>query len=398
MRYFLNDNFLMRKYHKFFSCFSYAFVFILIYLTQSHEVFSQSKNEKSPVIPLFKCWDLNIEAAGKSEIASDNVNQIYLSDENGTISAVNLKDGIQNWKTELGGKTLKIIFRADTLYILSINETKDAKPLITLRALSGETGIVKWQKALEINQNGDDRHNSLLLDGKLLFLITTAGDLYVISSDKGEQIQKKSLSEKVTSPAAIIDGKIYVGTDKKNIEVFSTINGTVSKIALDDTPTIVFAADNKIVVGDRLGKLISFDTAKNEKKWQTRVGAEITDVAETEAGLAVSSNDNFIYLISPKNGGKLWKKRFVGRTGVALKNHDTVVAVNLNSNLSTLLEAKTGKIIDQISLQTTDFFIGKPFSINDIVIFHINTGLLAYSSSAESCLKKERPETDSGLK
>lgn len=386
----------MRKYYTFFS---YAFILILIYLTQNLGAFSQnrseSEKEKQEKTPLHKCWDLNIEGTGKAAVASDNTNQIYLSAEAGTIIAVDLKDGTQDWKTELGGETLQILSGEENLYILSVNT--DAEKTLNIRSISSGTGIVKWQKTLAISGNNTKkRNNSLTSEGEFLFLATSPGNLYKISKDGGQEAEKISLSEPVSTPAVVFNRKVYVGTENRHLNIYSITDKTVTKIPLKEIPTAIFAAEDKIIVGDRSGGLVSYDTEKNKRKWQTRVGAEIADVARTKEGFAISSNDNFIYLISPGNGEKIWKKRFAGRTAVSTINEESLITANLNGSLSTLLEARTGKTIDQVSLPSPNFFIGKPFSINGTIVFQTNTGLVAYSSI--NCAKKERPEVNSGLK
>ena len=386
----------MQKYYTFFS---YSFILTLIILLQSLAVLSQKAADSTPTAPspLYQCWDLNLEGISKAEIASDNVSQIFASYQEGVVAAFNLNDGNQNWKSELGGNILSINYRDGILYVVSLNETKD---ILILRSLSAETGIAKWQTTLPVDnlQELDSNRFSFLQTGEFLLIITATGDLYKFSKEDGKELEKISFGEKITTRAELTNQTVLVGTNKKNLIVYSLASKEIKKIPLRETPTVVYIESARVITGDKLGMLTSLKSITNKKEWQTRLGAEVSDITLTEEGLAVSSNDNFIYLISSKNGGKIWKKRFAGRTAtdIGSKSDEQMVTVNLNSNVSVLLDVRSGKIINQITLSGSDFFVSKPLIVNNSIVFKTNAGLTLYSSN-EMCSKNERPGVVSGL-
>jgi outer membrane protein assembly factor BamB len=376
----------MQKYYTFSS---YSFILILIVLLQSLTVLSQKITESVPAVssPLYQCWDLSLEGINKAEIASDNVNQVFASYQEGVVGAFNLNDGNQNWKSELGGNILSINYRDGILYVVSLNETKN---ILSLRSLSAETGIAKWQTSLTIDslQEFNSNRVSFLQTGEFLFIITPTGYLYKFSKEDGKELEKINFGENITTRAELTNQTVLVGTDKKNLIIYSLTGKEIKKISLREIPAVVYVESARVITGDKLGTLASFKSMTNRKEWQTRLGAEVSDITLTKEGLAVSSNDNFIYLISPKNGEKIWKKRFSGRTATDISNNsgNLMVTVNLNSNVSVLLDVRSGKIVNQITLPGSEFFISKPLITKNSIVFKTNAGLTLYSSN-EACSK-----------
>lgn len=381
----------MQKYYTFFI---YSFIVNLVLTIQSLTVLAQKAAVVQP--PLNQCWSFNAEGIDKNELASDNVSQIFFSYQDGVVTAVNIDDGNQNWKTELSGNILSIIYQDEIVYVVSLNETSDT---ITLRSLGASTGITNWQKALKVSVSADHRI-SLLQSNEFLFLLTDSGDLYKFLKEDGREIEKISIMENVTTKAVMREQEILFGTDKKNLILYSIPGKTISKIHLDNIPTGIYAEAERIIISDKLGKITSIKAKNNKKEWQTRVGAEVSDITKTEKGFAVSSNDNFIYLITSDNGGKRWKRRFNGRTSTTVsvndKSEGALVAVSLNSSDFSLLNPNSGKTVNQIVLPSSGILIGKPFSFKDLLIFKTSAGLVSYSAGSR-CAKNEKPESDSGF-
>lgn len=127
---------------KYFTFFLYSFIFTLILSVQPQKYLAQ----KPAVLPspLYQCWAVNAEGSGKAENESDNESQIFITYQDGIVAAINLKDGNQNWKTELGGSVVVLLYKNESLYVVSSDENN----LVTLRSLSAATGIAKWQKSV----------------------------------------------------------------------------------------------------------------------------------------------------------------------------------------------------------------------------------------------------------
>lgn len=338
-----------------------------------------------------RCWELNVEGISKFDVASDNTRQLFFSSENGYVASVNIMNGTLSWKTELGGRTTEIIYDKESLFTISRNNNKssESKDEITIRALSSETGIVKWQKSMAAVPGSSNKH-SLILDNDYLFFISSSADIIRIAKRNGDEIKESSLKEVLTTSAEVSNHKIYFGTEQKNIIIYSTVTKNVQKIPLKDIPTVLFPVEERIIIGDKLGKLIAVNPESKDTDWQVRLGAEISDITQTDRGIAVSSNDNFVYLMSPKNGAKIWKKRLAGRANITFSGDTkTLFVVNLNSDLSTFIETEKGKTVNQISIQSPNFFVNKPISIKDMIIFHTSNGLIAYNSSTNGLCKKE---------
>lgn len=335
--------------------------------------------------PFTKCWELSVEGIDKSQLASDKVNKIFYSHGGGFISSVEVTNGEILWNTQLGGTTLDAIFDEGLLYVVSANdiEGKEHNKNVFLRAVGAESGIVKWQTSLGTIDLATEEYNSkILVDRVNLFLVSGKGEIFTVSKSEGFLVDKSSIgAERLSSLPTISSENIFFGTASRNLYVYSISAKQFRKFPLEEFPTALALIGEKIIVGTKTGAVSAFDFSSGRKVWGTRFGAGISNIANIADELAVSSNDNFVYLISAKNGGKSWKKRLTGRnTAVNYPATESVLAVDLNGTNAVFIDSGRGTPKNQISIEPPDFFVNKPLVVKDYIVFHTNEGLVAYSS------------------
>jgi outer membrane protein assembly factor BamB len=103
----------------------------------------------------------------------------------------------------------------------------------------------------------------------------------------------------------------------------------------------------------------------------------------------VSSLDNFIYLISPQKGKKVWKRRLAGRISAKpLVVDNFAVFVTAVDNSAVVLDLRNGKIVNQISLADIGFILSRPVIADKALVFSTNKGIFAFSSAHAGCSQR----------
>jgi outer membrane protein assembly factor BamB len=381
------------------SAFNQIILFLLIFPLQISTIFSQQFG----AVPLKECWKIENEAIIGLKIASDNEVELFLSNSDGLIEAINKLTGEIIWKTEIGGELYpQILNDSQKLYIVSknangeneeIKETKEISDekkstLLTVRALSISTGITNWQKPLN-KIAGEEIF--FLENAEQLFLLTRSGKFTALSKAQGEILSEAQLDARITALPFLYAGKIYLGTSEKKIETISIPDG--KKQTLLDLPgipkSIYINGNGNLYTGDAAGNLLAMDIQRNSVKWKNWTGAEITNITRVDRGLLVTSFDNYVYLLSEKNGKRLWKTRLSGRSmGTPLIKDNVAVFSTFGGTDAVFIELKKGKSINRILIQEQNYFVNNPQSAGDLIFFPTHRGVFAYTAAVNCPDKK----------
>lgn len=321
--------------------------------------------------PLQKCWEGSDSNITKAGIASDNVNNIYFSTSDNNLNTLNLL-GQKLWKTNLGEKIINFLAETDKVYLLSQSLTNTQEYYIY--TISNSTGLViqkenvSWQILEKFNLPNIQRQERPLMTpeniliNKLLFF-----DLLVFDNNN-------PLYYDTTQNI------LYTSLPSKNIQIFLNQNDNIPVIIKTpfQTEIIRSAESQKFLIGNAIGEIALLNYHK--VIWKKRIGGEIIEMFWNDFGVTVISNDNFIYQFSRANGKILWKRRFSGRLTTSYIKEKQLIATTINNegNLF-LIDITSGKVINQISIENNNFFIGKPIIIKDLLILLTNQGITAYS-------------------
>ena len=348
--------------------------------------------------PLRECWNLGAtETLRDTKIASDNENTLFIPLTSGVVKAVDVKTGATVWQSELGGDIFgSLIYERGNLYAASYGaltgvETSPSRNL-SVTSLSSLTGITQWREDFEITTETDAVYTLTNHDSDQLYVIGNGGQLFSVAKKTGTIVFKKSLNTRLTAAPVLQDGKIYLGAaDHKILAVaLAGEDHNVEEIKrLSDAPTILSSggADGThkdvLYVGDKLGQIISLDLQNSHIDWKSRTGGAISDITETGNKLIVASADNYVYLLSAKNGERIWKKRLAGNN---YGNTPTASGIAVFSPLGdrnvTFIELNKGKTVNQLMLNADaeNSFIYSPLIVGDSVIFSTLQGFYAFSA------------------
>jgi eukaryotic-like serine/threonine-protein kinase len=349
-------------------------------------------------VPLKECWRIENDSISLIEVASDNDLKLFFISSEGFIEAVNKFNGEILWKTEIGGEILpQIIFDSQRVFTfskkLSPDETiSDKSNGIIIHSLSASTGITNWQKKVPLpNSLAAGEEIFLAENSEILFLSTKTGIFIGISKQNGKILFEKNNSAEITSPPLLQDGKIYFGTKDKKIKTISLSNWLASDVSTlpSALSSILINGNSNLFVGDERGNVLSLETRHHALRWKTRTGAEVTNIAKIEGGILVLSLDNYVYLLSEKNGSRIWKKRLSGRSiGKPLIKNGVAVFSTYGGTDAVFIELKKGKIINQLFIADDNYFTSNPKSFGDFIFFQTRKGILAYNA-ADGCLNKK---------
>lgn len=388
-----NFQFYCYKFTTFFLYFCFCIFFVS---AQSIPQKKKTSLKLDPTLPFKLCAQVQYNKFAPAKIASDNL-LIFSALPNNKIEKFNLKENNVVWTSDFGGDLISdLIFENSTIFfmtkILKIESFKeksrseDQIENYVLWSINAETGLTDWQFPFTAEA-------SVILDSyrDKLFLITKDGTVSLINKVNSQKILNTKLASEFSSPPSFFENKIYIGAGDKTILIVSIDTGEiVSKIRSLEVPaSILIGAKEKLIWGDKKGTVNLVDTRTNKRIWSVRYGGEISSLSLVQAGILVSSLDNFIYLISLQKGKKIWKRRLAGRISAEplIIENSAVVVTAVNGTVS-ILDISSGKIINQIILPEASFILTKPVIVGGLILFSTNTGIVAFSNINGSCSKQ----------
>ncbi|RMG00593.1 MAG: hypothetical protein D6735_13315 [Acidobacteria bacterium] len=306
------------------------------------------------------CWSQNIKV---DEMIADE-KSIFIKFSDG-VASIDSSSGEIRWKNLYGGKILAI----SNVENGKIAIVYEAGENLIIRLLSTLTGLSRWQKGIGFNK----ANVSVFLHRKRLILVSDDGRLIVFSDDGKELWSRKFNGIKST---LLSDDKIIVASTDKNIYGLDLNYGTIAfQIAIkSDSANIMLMAEDKLLFGDLQGKLAVYDMSEKRVLWEMRLGGQINNLASFEDKILAVSRDNFIYLLSLKNGDRLWKRRFENTPYLKIFK-DKAIVYEMESKSIFLLNISTK--IPEIStiIQLEDF--------PDIMIFSEDSLTVATANKLE---------------
>ena len=377
-------------------------------------------------LPYRPCWSYPTEQPSAEYLASDNVEAVYISNLTGGLTAININDGEKVWHTELGGSVISnILLDVETrnLYVVtkkinlddhletqhkdkknsgSESEGKDENTSDSLKlwSLSKGSGLTNWQIILDHNlpnTPGANNQAYLLSSGQNLILNTSGGKMLSVNKNSGSINWTAETGGNSTVGSSFSHSRIYTPGKSNDILEISAADGKITRrIQSSFSYTLIHIGDeeeNLLVLGDKKGEVSARDMRSGKKIWKLRTGGEISSIVSSQRGLLISSDDNFIYLVSPTDGRIIWKRRMEGRSaGDPLVINNLVVVSAIGTSQASLLELSNGKLFSKISLAEENYFSGSARYIKGIIIFPTLKGIFGFSQTSAPCPLKEKAE------
>ena len=362
---------------------------LLLFVILTREVFSRQSTEYFQK-PLQKCWELR--NPGIDSFASDNVNLI-ISQTDGNLVSLDRYSSDQIWKTSIGDKNnsiIKLIQGKILVFTLETTSGSDLEKTLSIRYVEGLSGVVKELREFPkiIGQAGTNNTTA-----KHIFYAGADSEIIEINLEDESQIrfstnisgdsEKFSIDENTISDGSGSYFAFSKGSEIILIKNSFENNSRKIKTTSEEITALTFN-DGSLFWGDDSGKVFQQDPNKKSFDKVLRTGGKVSFLQNIDKDLLITSNDNYIYLYSPKNKKQIWKRRLAGRATIRPKLQKDLIAVTTNAEPDIfLMDLENGKIFNQITLPEETFI--RDFQLeNDSLYVHTNLGLIRFS---EDCSK-----------
>lgn len=332
--------------------------------------------------PFQKCWEFETDRLSVFAPLTDKRQTIFQILDNGSLEAIDAAAGKTVWRSQFGGEIVSNAFFEDNkLYLINkiIDDEKDSE--FVIRTVSAATGLTLWQKGLALNAAG---RIFVATGNNSIIVVSDTGQLLLIDKTNGAESWRKDLSTEITSVPFIFENKIIVGTVENKVLAFSVTGGeTIFKLDLPNAPTgNFFVSTETVVAGDRAGNVLAFRLADRKLLWKARTGAQIVDISEVSGNFLVSSNDGFVYLLSARNGDRIWKRRLAGRPiDKPPVSHNFALLQTVDGVAAQVLDLGSGKTVNQIFLGDNVFSAGGAAFVYQRIVIPTSRGLVAFSAN-----------------
>lgn len=307
--------------------------------------------------------------------------RIYLPLAAGLLVSLRAADGQLLWKADLGGElSSSPIADESAVYVASeaVGEQGNAPRAIgALRALGREGGITLWMRTLPMPVRG-----SLIANEINLFGGSTDGRIYAVRKKTGDISWITQHSAPFASHPVIYGPNLYIGSNDGSLFCLNHSTGKVlwryrTRGAIRGRAVVV---DGIVYFGSADGYVYAVREADGRLRWRRRTGAGVQTVAFAENGLLVASLDNFVYLLSFKEGDRLWKRLLAGRIAAEpLTSPDGVLFTPLSSSSGVVLDLRDGKQLNSLPFGEDNSLAASPIAAGKVLFVTTRQGLLAFS-------------------
>jgi outer membrane protein assembly factor BamB len=240
--------------------------------------------------------------------------------------------------------------------------------------------------------------NSKLIDFKPflssegLVISMLGGETALLDAESGNVLWTHESVGEIVSELLIKDGLVFVPTVSDSVKKTKTLtvislktgltirtesnleNTLTNEIASDNTKLSNPSQDNLFVTENTVSSKISGKTL-----WKTKVGGEINHIGVNRFGILVSSDDNYLYLLNPKNGNKIWKDRFTGKVlGTNYISEKIGIITVYGESKLQLFDVQKGKLLSFIGLQTDEYPTANMVGRTNRFYLGTNRGVLCF--------------------
>ncbi|HEX9962976.1 MAG TPA: PQQ-binding-like beta-propeller repeat protein [Pyrinomonadaceae bacterium] len=331
-------------------------------------------------VPFQKCWEFETVRMSAFPPLGDNLQTIFLTLDDGTLTALEATGGKILWRSQFGGEIVSNAFFEDRKLYLVNKIIDENHTEFVIRSVSASTGLTLWQKNLTLN---DSSRIFVSANNTSIILVSETGQILFIDKTSGAENRRKELQTEITAAPFLFENKIFIGTVENKIEAFSEDGGeSFPALNLRNSPSgNFFVSTSTAVVGDRGGSVSAFRTGDRKLLWKARTGAQIVDITEVSGNFLVSSNDGFVYLLAAKTGDRIWKRRLPGRLiGKPLVYNNFALLQTVDGTAALILDLNNGKLVNQILFNENVFSGGSALFVHRRIVIPTNKGLQAFGS------------------
>jgi len=330
--------------------------------------------------PLTLKWRYRSDQTSNFTPATDTAT-VYVPLADGTLVALDGRDGQLRWKSEPGGD-FSAAPAVDERAVYVATQFESADKTATrgiLRAMSKETGITLWMRTLSA-----PLRTALVADGPAVFAGAANGSAYAFDKMNGRTLWVNQYSDAFDGQPALVSDRVYLGTlggwllalDRKSGDViwrYRTRGAIRGPIAV---------ADGIVVFGSADGYVYACRDRRGEHLWKHRTGAAVVAVVAIEDGVLASSLDNYAYSLSLRKGDLRWRQLLPGRIPARpVTAADGALFTPLSTDTAIVLSLKNGKPLNTLQLSEENNSSAAPIVTSDRVVLTTPHAVMAFAAN-----------------
>lgn len=357
----------------------FVFITVLAAMAVGQTVSTQPARAPGEVT-LLQCWSLPVEDGRALTVSGEN---IFVARGGARVESISI-EGQKLWSTELGGELSSNLVAGEAGVFLTtsvVNGESDKNDRGTLRLLSMETGITGWTAKLPMADS-----YSLGLGSDSVIVVTSKGAIEAFFAKTGMPKWRREVAEGFVGEPRFNHENVYLASTAKQVFTVSLANGEIIAVKkLKFAPTAVAEVSGEVFTGDERGNLTSLGRRDNAN-WNFKSGGKISAIVETGGGsLLAASNDNFVYLLSGRNGDVAWKKRLNERVSqIGVIDGKFALVSGFEEHAAHLIDLDSGRTVGQLSLAEDEFAVARPVFVGGRFFVLTNTAVYGHSAGS-SC-------------
>jgi outer membrane protein assembly factor BamB len=306
---------------------------------------------------------------------------IFVPLSNGNLISLRLHEGNLVWKSEIGGEiTASPLADGRIVFVASGGEQSEGHPTSTasegaVRALGYMSGVTNWLSKLPQPLVG-----TLAANEHSVFGYSKEGHVYAIRKADGQLLWTRKNARAFTSAPLVNNDRLFLGSEDGILYAFDVNTGAViwqyktggaisSNVSLSGRTICVGSADYH-----------AYGISLNEGSllWRYRTGGRVQSVASTARGFLITSLDNFVYLISPLRGKRIWKRLLMGRVAAPpVITLEGALFAPLSGEECVVLELKSGRKLNSVYVGDGNNTAAAPLISGHILLLTTRKGLYA---------------------
>lgn len=346
-------------------------------------LFGQNTNDTE--VDIAACWSYPLADGLGERISADDGN-VFLGMSGGTVHAFS-PAGKKVWSSEFGGEmTSNILVRQDRLFFVTSSFDNERKVIDSkLRWVSKETGITNWTHQLP----AAERHFLSAYEGNII-VVSGNGVVQSIDAKNGNIRWTRQVAEGFAAEPSFTDTSVTVAAIGDQIFEISLSAGEIRSMRKPAIRSTVVSAssDGKLIVGDERGRVYTFN-GDDRAAWSFKTGGAISEILSVGENILVSSQDNFVYLLTAANGGRVWKKRLGGRVAnITSIDGKYVLTSGAYENSALLIDMAKGKVSGRMMFSENENTVAQPVGSGRFIYVLTNEAVYSYSLTGRAgCLK-----------
>jgi outer membrane protein assembly factor BamB len=305
---------------------------------------------------------------------------LYAESSSGVISAILLRGGQLQWRSDVGGVlSASPVADEQAVYVASESVSGDSKKRQAMvMALSKTSGITIWSRALVSPVQG-----RLLLQDKAILGASKDGRVYSLDKATGELKWSRQYPFRFSGEWLLNNQRLIIdAADGTIICVDSRTGEQLWRYRTQGSVRVAIAASgSKVFVGTAEGYLTALEETGGGVivRWRRRVGTSVVGVAHTIQGLVAITGDNFVQLLSHRRGARLWKRRMPGRVWAQpLTESRSALFASLGGDDCIVLSLESGKQVNVVSVGEGNDITAMPILTPKALIIPTRRGLMAF--------------------